>query len=450
MSQKWNLQDIRPAEPRQRRRPQSNTLNTRTPVRPPQPRTADDVTIPPAEEHSTEEAPARIPITDRKKERGRGVLVAAILFFVILGAGILFSVATSGAVVTLYPKNRSLTVNAEFTAYKQNTAGELTYELLTLESTGERQVKATGQETVTEQATGEIEIKKSTPGAERLIKNTRFETSDGKIFRIEESVVVPGAVNGTPGRIMAKVFADEAGDQYNIPANTPMTVPGFRENNFTELYNAITASNPQAFTNGVNGPRFIIDENELATARQSLQAELRDKLLAQFQTERPAGFTTFPTATAITFTALPPVQYGNELVTIREQAVLQVPMFKDADFASFIAKESIVGYDPAESVRIENVNDLSFEYLSATTSQSTIGNQDSLDFKISGAPKIVWSFDHNQMKDDLSGLPKTGFINVLSQYPGIERGEVKIRPFWSRSFPDNAEEIEVKEVMPTE
>jgi hypothetical protein len=396
----------------------------------------------------------RIPVIDGNKKRRGGMILSIFLFIAIITGGIGFSVATGGAVVTIYPKSRELTVNAEFTAFKQNTAGELTYEILTIEATGERQVKASGQETVSEQATGEIEIVKTTAGAERLIKNTRFATTDGKVFRIQESVVVPGAVKGAdgkmaPGRIRALVFADVAGPDHNIPANTKLTVPGFKESGFTELYDAIYAENPTAFTNGMNGPRFIIDEAELATARQSLQSELRDSLLGRVENEKPAGFTTFKDAIAITYNALPAVQYGESLVTIREQAVLQIPLFKDADFASFIAKESIVGYDPAETVRINNLDTLLFSYVVATTSQANIANLESLAFKIAGAPKIVWSFDAEQMKADLLGMPKTAFIGVLGKYPGIDRGEVKIRPFWKQSFPKELNEIEINEVLST-
>ncbi len=453
MNQKWNLQDIRPVEPRTKRRVAPSNIDRNTDIVQPtklrRPVTEREATL-----DLDQDLPETIPVIDGNKRRKGGLLLSIILFFVIIAGGIGFSIATGGAVITIYPKSREITVNAEFTAYKQNTPGELSYEIMTIEAAGERQVTATGQETVTEQATGEIEISKATPGAEKLIKNTRFETPDGKIFRIQESVVVPGAVKnaaGTlvPGTIRAQVFADVAGTEHNIAANTKMTVPGFKESNFTELYNAISAQNPEAFTNGMNGPRYIIDENELATAKQSLQMELRDSLLARIEKERPAGFTTFKDATAITYTTLPAVQYGDSLVTIREQAVLQIPLFKEADFASFIAKESIVGYDPAQGVRINNIDSLTFSYPIATTSQSNLANMDSLLFKIAGAPKIVWTFDGDQMKADLLGMQKTAFISVLGKYPGVDRGEVKIRPFWKRSFPKELSEIEITEVLST-
>lgn len=474
MTQKWNLQDIRPAEPRRPRaetrptisprspegeqsripirtgdmRPQSSGLDMRAPMRHPESESDDEIDLSLPEDDTVE----RIPVINGKNRNRKHIIIASVLFVAITGMGIFISHLTGGATVTIYPEVRELNVNAQFIAYKEQRPGELSYEILTLEATSERQVEASGQEDVKVQATGEIEITKTTPGAERLIKNTRFKTTDGLVFRIEESVVVPGAVTvdgaSLPGTIRAKVFADEVGDKYNLPANTTMRVPGFEEGGFTDLYNAISAKNPDAFTNGFAGPKFIINDGALATARQSLQAQLRDTLLARIDGERPAGYTSFPGSVAIVYSELPAVQYGDTLVTIKEQAVLQMPLFKAGDFASFIAKETIVSYDD-EPVRIDNLDNLTFAYTSATTSQTTLADLESLDFKIIGVPTIVWTFDEGKLKLDLAGKEKTAIPQIMASYTGIDRSEVKVRPVWKRSMPTDFTDIEIIENLAT-
>ena len=475
MTQKWNLQDIRPTEPRRPRtdgqrptiiRPQSNES---TPVRthvgdmkPPQAgagldmrprRMAPEPETEPEETHFASEEDESfdpIPVINGKKKSRQHLIIASILFVGITSIGIFISYLTGGATVTFYPKIRELNVNATFTAYKEQRPEELSYEILTLEAASERQVEASGQEQVKVQASGEIEITKTTAGAERLIKNTRFETLDGLVFRIEESVVVPGAVTvdgkSVPGTIRAKVFADQAGDKYNLKAGTDLKVPGFKEGDYMDLYNAISAKNPAAFTNGFDGPKFIINEDALATARQSLQAELRDTLLARIESERPAGYTTFKDSVAIVYNQLPAVQYGDKLVTIKEQAILQMPLFKADDFASFIAKETIVGYEE-DPVRIDNIDLLTFAYTNATTSQSTLANEPSLNFKIVGVPKIVWTVDEGKLALDLVGKEKTAIPQIMSSYRGIEKSEVKIRPIWKRAMPSDHTEIDIIEVI---
>jgi len=445
MTQKWNLQDIRPAEPRKRRVPpaQGNPIRERT--------EQGSATQPPSRQ--SEHIPS-IVIEDGNKKAKSRLLISVLIFVAIIGTTLALSATLGKTVITIYPEHRSPTINAEFIAYPDKRDRSLSYEVMTLEATGERQVKATGQVQVEEQATGMIEIIKSTPGAERLIKNTRFRSPAGLVFRIQESIVVPGAVtNGSgasiPGTIQAKVFADDVGEAYNLPAGTKFDVPGFSESGLTALYDAVSARNVEAFTGGFKGPQFQIDESELSTARQSLQVELRDTLLARINSERPADFIAFKDSVAVTYTALPAVQYGNDLVTIKEQAILQIPLFQMSEFGSFLARETIATYDGG-SVRVDDPNVLSFKYSGATTSESIIANETSLTFTLSGKPLLIWEYDAVDLAENLAGLPKTAIVNAVPAYPGIRRAEAQITPFWKRSFPDDPSEIQMIEELEAE
>jgi len=442
MTQKWNLQDIRPAEPRKRRIPPPGA-------------TADEGLMQAQTEFSTRESLPSIVIEDSKKTGNKRLIISVVLFVIIVGGALGLSALLGKTELTIYPQHREPNINAEFTAYPDKRDGSLSYEIMTLEATSESQVQASGQVQVEEQATGMIEIIKTTPGAERLIKNTRFRTPSGLVYRIQESVVVPGAIkdgggNMVPGTIQAEVFADEIGEQYNIPAGTTFDVPGFKEGGFTALYEAITARNSEAFSNGFNGPQFKIDDNELGTARQQLQIDLRNNLLARIDNEKPADFIAFKDAAAITFSQLPAVEYGQNLVTIKEQAVLQIPLFQSKEFGSFLAKEAVATYEGIP-VRVDDPSVLTFRYSGATTSSSVIANEPSLTFNLSGKPLLIWEYDAAKLKKDLAGLPKTAINNVIAAYPGIDGARVHITPFWQRTFPQDQEEIIIiEELKPVE
>jgi hypothetical protein len=296
-----------------------------------------------------------------------------------------------------------------------------------------------------------ITISKVTPGAERLIKNTRFRTPEGLVYRIQESVVVPGAALNeagslSPGTIQAEVFADEIGEEYNIPAGTSFDIPGFQEGGFTALYEAITAESNQVFTGGFDGPQFQIDEAELSTARQSLQIDLRNNLLARIENEKPANFVAYPNAVAITYNQLPAVEYGQDLVTIKEQAILQIPLFQNTELGSFLAQETIATYE-GSPVRVDDPSALEFNYTSATTSQSVIAKATSLSFNLTGKPLLIWEYDIESLKGDLITLPKTAINNAVLAYPGIDGARVRITPFWQRTFPEDPEDIIVVEEL---
>lgn len=439
MNQKWNLQDIRPAEPRRSRSTIPPTERLDLQSRNEQSQPIDRQGIP------------SIVIEDGTKKESHRVMIAVILFVVIVGGALGLSALLGRTELTIYPEFREPNISSEYTAYPDKRTDSLSYEIMTLEATSESQIAASGEIQVQEQARGMIEIIKTTPGAERLIKNTRFRSPDGLVFRIQESVVVPGAVtdgSGTsiPGSIRAEVFADVVGEEYNLTPGTRFDVPGFQESGLSDLYTAIYAQNKEAFAGGFDGPQFKIDEANLATARQGLQVTLRDQLLSRVENEKPTGFVTFEGAVAITYNQLSAVEYGNDLVTIREQAVLQIPLFNASEFGSFLAKEAVATYSGGP-VRVDDITAMSFAYTSASTSYSVIANEPSLTFKLTGKPLLIWEYDAAKLRKDLAGLPKTAINNAITGYPGIEGAKVSVTPFWKRSFPSNPDDIIIIEEL---
>jgi len=430
MEKKWNLQDIKPASERKTRRvePTSTSANS-----------TDDRTAP------TSRKPARVKSGDGNKSK---VWMLAVAGVAIVGLGFIVNIFLGGAEIIVEPRFREVTVNSAFTAYKTAQVGDLPYEILTLEAEGQREVTATGQEEASEQATGEVTIYKSTAGSERLIKNTRFESPEGLIYRITESVVVPGAVDGTPGSITATVFADEVGEQYNL-SPTEFKVPGFKEGGYDALYDAIYAKNSTSITGGFEGVRFIIDEDELAAAKDSLHSELSSALQARLPEEKPAGFVVFDEAVTFDFESQAAVENGDNKATIKEKAILRVPIFVEEDFAGYIAAAIVPGYEN-ELVRIDDYSGLTFEYVNATSTSGSIANNSEINFDLTGKATMVWKFDEEALKNDMAGKNRTAIVNILAAYPAIENAKIITRPFWKRSLPDKTEDIKVVEQIGSE
>lgn len=433
MKQKWNLQDIRPAEPRKSAPKKTTPQTTSTPA--PLPST------PPPPKHNFSN-------TDSRRKSKKPWFIALSGIVVIIGAAIVIGALTAGASITVSPKHRSPNVNADFTAViNPENASDLIYEVLTLEAEGERQVAATGQEEVQSQAEGTITIYNNhTTDTVRLVTNTRFADPDGKIFKIKESVVIPGYTTNdgerTPGRATAEVYADEIGEAYNI-APTRFTIPGFAG---SPEFDAIYGESTTAFSGGFDGLKFIIDEAELSVAQTALRQELRTSLLDRLPSELPAGFVDFPDAVTFTYQSLPATESGDNLATIKERAYLRIPLFTEADFASFIAASTIPGYEN-EAVRIADTSVLSFAYSSSSTASSDISSAQNISFSLTGRPLVVWEFDDESLKNDLAGKQRTALTTILSAYPTIEEARAVIRPFWKSTFPVDPEAITIEEVV---
>lgn len=431
MDKKWNLQDIRPAGEQRRKRAAGRTQQTEAST---------------AAEEQPKQAPATRTRTPRNNAKKRKPLVIGLLvLLLVLIPGIVIGFLLDGAEITVHPRVREPNVNGAFEAYREPQAGQLAYEVMTLEAEGERQVTATGEEQVSEQATGEIVIENTRSTSERLIKNTRFESPSGLVYRITESVVVPAGSEENPGTVRAAVFADQPGEEYNIDPTT-FVIPGYREGGYSELFASVTARSTAPMSGGYNGPRYVIDDTELATARESLHQELQDALRERVGEERPAGFVLFEPAITFAYESLPATEAGGDQVTIHERVALNVPIFSAPEFASHIAAATIPGYEN-QPVRIDNPEVLTFAYTATSTASADIRDVDQLQFRLSGTPRVVWAYDEGALAADLAGAAKTALPSVLSGYPAIERAEAVIRPFWKRSFPEDPESITVTEAF---
>ncbi len=444
MSQKWNLQDIRPTGPRKPQIEQNTVLPKQDiSVRRPKPSTES------IDSTANFSDVATIDILDGNSERKKRILVSLVIVVVIFVVGIFVNSLTSGAEITVYPKYKDSTVQATFVGYQGPRAGELSYELLSLEASGERQVKASGEQTISERATGKILVYNAySTASQRLIKNTRFESPEGYIYRIKESIEVPGATKNaqgelSPGVITADVFADGTGEQYNIKSSR-FTIPGLKG---SDQYEKVYAESTDEMRGGYEGKKFMINEDEFKTAEQALQLELRNALLERLKTERPAGFILYPGAVTFAFEQQPATKYGDDMATIKETAHLHVPIFPEAEFASYIARHTVSGFENS-SVEIPNPMTLTFSYTNASTSLADISKLESLEFDLKGTTRIVWTLNFDKLKTDLLGLPKTAFeSSIYKEYPEITKFKVDIKPFWKNSFPEDANKITITPIV---
>lgn len=447
--QKWNLGDIRP--PGRDREVRSRSKRAIQDVR------APAYMTPVGSLSSEDETEQQEALERYRMHRGvpdgrrRKILLCTVVVLVFLGVGFLATLFLQGTEFTVYPKYKDVTVQATFTAYQNPKIDTLGYELLTLEETGGRTVTATGSEATEERATGEIIIFNAhSKDPQRLIKNTRFEAKDGKIFKIQDSIIIPGyttAATGekVPGSITTKVFADVAGETYNIEPGH-FTIPGLKG---SAQFDAMYAESKAPMQGGFVGTKLIVEDTELTRTKDAIQAELKDTLLERLRSERPAGFELYESAARITFESLTSVDAGENQATIRERAVLEAPLFAEVDFARYLAQNTIVGYGN-EEVRVEQPQSLTFSYVTASSSQATT-NWHSIDFNLVGSAKVVWTYDTEQLRSELAGATKGDVPDILLKYqPAIERATTVMRPFWRRSFPKNPEKIKIIEVLDTE
>jgi len=166
-------------------------------------------------------------------------LLLALLLALVFFVANYFAMAT----IEVTPVTRSSQIDTNFTATVGESESELIFHFTSLSEVKAKEVPATIEKKIQKKASGTVTIFNAYNGeSQRLIKNTRLESADHKIFRIDQSVVVPGAkvVDGktVPGSVDSVVYADVAGKEYNIGLGD-FTIPGFKgDPRYSKFYSA--------------------------------------------------------------------------------------------------------------------------------------------------------------------------------------------------------------------
>lgn len=370
---------------------------------------------------------------------GGGALALLIILIVI---GSIFT----GATVTITPRQTAVNLDSTFTAYRDPLPGDVGFEVVTVSKEASRTVKATGSEQIDRPASGTIVIYNDfSTEPQKLIVNTRFQTPEGLVYRIQESVTVPGQTTDAggatvPGSIEAKVFADETGESHNIGLSD-FTIPGFKEGGDMERYQKFYARSKTPMTGGFSGTVPVASEADTDAAVTALEAELTEALASDAGTALPEGFVVIPDSGMYTFETLPNEtgdDAGSVVITVRGESHLLA--VNSTDVARDAASERIQGYT-GEPVAFVDPTTLSFAMVDASTD---IVSATSTQIRVSGLSTLVWTFNIEDLTSRLAGISRSDTTEIFQDYPGIERADVVVRPFWKRSLPDTIEEIEIE------
>lgn len=358
---------------------------------------------------------------------------------------VLFALSSlvSGATISVRPHIETASAQGKtFTATNDASVQEgVPFQIITLSASLGAEVTATGEDEVERKASGQITIYNDFDATEqRLIRNTRFETPEGLIYRINESVVVPGQKTGsngvaTPGSVTVTVYADEAGEKYNVGLKD-FTIPGFAgDPRFQKMY----ARSETPMTGGFVGTVKTVSDTDQESTQKTLQAGIETQLRSDIVSQVPEGFMVFDDGFFFSFESLPQSEARGNSVTINEKGTLSAVMFPKATLASYLANE--LALSGSSTVALANAPDLVFSFENKETFSPE--RDGTFSFSIDGNIVFVSQFNVDALRADLAGKSKKEFPSILASYPAIADATETVRPFWKRDFPSNPQDIEV-------
>ena len=336
-----------------------------------------------------------------------------------------------------------------------SAVADLQYEIENVVFRDSEIVQSSGIEEVADKASGTITIfNTATNEPQTYVANTRFEESNGNIYRVDESITIPGGNPSDPGMLSdIRVFADEPGEVFNGSVSSRLTIPGL--SNDPELFNGVYAEATSDFTGGFIGERPVAATEDADRAEEDLRARLLEQVTTNAATKITGAvqLITLLEDPRFTVVSLEPDNAGNLILSGEMNA--RVAVISTEELTDFVLADSELDTSFVESsllnpevlaanvayVREENVTseDLTVEDIESELDIAT----DVLLVTLEQPLRFDFTFNEESLAEKLAGMKASAIDEFTAANKSINDIEVSIRPFWKRTIPSTTDKIEI-------
>ena len=376
--------------------------------------------------------------TSRKKWIGVVVLALILIGLVLVGITSIFGHVTIAINFQTKPWQYQGSFIADKTVSKSSaTENTIPGQVFSIPRNGTWPFPATSEQNVSLKAQGDLTIYNAYSSApQTLVATTRFTTPDGKIFRLIDKVIVPGAqiTNGqiVPSSINARIVADQAGPDYNVGPVSKLTVPGFvntpKEQGF---YGAIASSTSGGFI----GKKMVATAADIADAKTKTTALLQSDLQSGLAGSYPNNFKILDGATSITITKLTvsSTTDANGSFSVFGEATLQTIGFDEAALKTLLLAAA------QTTEQSSTFSALNLTYTNVTP-DFTNGR---LSFSVSGQGSLEPAFSVDLFKQAIAGKGVDYARTTIASLPQLADGSISAWPSWLWTIPTNPSKIQV-------
>lgn len=387
--------------------------------------------------------PRRVPFHPKPHKQASHRTLWYVAALCVIGFFLSLSFIFEHGTVTITPKSSPLAIDSgdTFTAFKDSTsAGAVVFTEMTLTGDQSVSVPSTETKTLAEPAKGSVVLYNAYSKASyKLAKNTRLQSPDGRIYRLDASVVVPGYTGSgstlKPGFVEAKATAAEAGEAGNL-SNADFTLPGLAG---TAQHSKVYARSKSAFTGGVSGQMYTISQDSANAAFGTLKEKLQASLIAKARVQVPDGYLFYEGATLFSPGESVQAPYSKDpQVTLALTGSMTAYLIRQDSLVQAMAKKFVSQYN-GEPVMIPGLAEFPLKPATAITP----GKDTTFTFSFDASSSIVWKIDTAMVLEKLAGTKKSAMDAILGEIVGVDRAQTVIKPFWKQSFPKDTKRITV-------
>jgi hypothetical protein len=269
-------------------------------------------------------------------------------FAIFAGAGFFFSRAFARVTVSVsaaardIPMERVVMTLDTSSIHVNSLRRAIPAERLEFSKRLAKEFVSTGKVAVEDKARGRVQIYNqfsSTP--QQFVARTRFLTENNILFRLPQSLTVPGAriENGriVPQFVEAEIVADEAGEAANMSGEVKLTIPGLKG---TAKYEGFYAFAPAGFRGGRKGEAAVVSFEDRKKAEEEVTRELYEELEREVAKKIPPDFTVANGLREIAITKVSAPQEGErkETFSVDVEGGAAVIVFREEDVRSLLTQ----------------------------------------------------------------------------------------------------------------
>lgn len=262
--------------------------------------------------------------------------------------------------------------------------------------------------------------------AQSLVATTRFETADGRLYRLVSGVTVPGTKTEggktVPGMVEAQVMADKAGTKSNLDSGTTFAIPGFKGG---PKFEKITAESKGAFTGGedsATAATLSVSGADLENARLAAMEEAKKTVINGLVSRIQSGEIALEPSFEVVTIGIPsaPTE-GMAVERFDYEARFQVRGF----IISEAAIRNIFDKETTESAGV-----VLRPHRYALSYGSVLSNFETKRVDLTVESRILFRapLDEAVLKNALLGLDEAGIRNYLETHPEVKRLQVEFKP----------------------
>lgn len=298
---------------------------------------------------------------------------------------------------------------------------------------------ASGSETVQKKAAGTITIYNAYSSEKQpLVKNTRFVTPEGKVYRITSAVTVPGA-KISEGKIQAssvqaEVIADAPGDSYNTGPVAKLRIPGFQG---SPKYDGFYGEFKTDISGGFVGEMKVPTKEDIESAKSEVATKVDASVKAAIAMTIPPEFKIIEKAISYRTVkeGVTSDDDGKGEFSYGMIIEAKVPAYKENDLITLMEEKfKEENTDPYDLISKE------LSYPLEPTANFSAGRI-SIPLEFSG--KWARSFDPEAFRAGILGASEESLKSAIFAIPGVLSAKADLWPFWVTSVPNNPDKIEI-------